>query len=580
MQAVSRALVCLAFAPLFGVSMAAAQGVVRLQLDIDAPAAVRPLLELHLDIASASEPDEAERVRLVRDLRKQAADLLATEGYFSPAIDAAFGDGGRLRLVVDPGARATVRAVHLEFRGDIAQGNGPRAARLAALRATWPLAEGQAFRQAQWAEAKQATLQGLLAEDYAAARIEDSRAEVDPASGTVALRVVYDSGPAFTLGEIEVEGLERYPRTLVDRYSRIEPGARYSQDVLLELQRNLQNTPYFASVAVDVDADPAHPHAVPIRVRVAEARAKRLSFGAGYSTNYGPRGEVTWRDANILDRGWQLSSGFRIDRLGHLAFADIHLPPSGGDYRDSFGVLTETNDNQGLKTMRHGVGVVRARVKGKIETRLSLNFERERRSVDAGETSQLNALVLNYGWTHRDVDNLLDPRDGLVFHVQLGGATRLLLSDQNFVRGLLRVQKYWPLFERDMLTVRAEAGWVAARSREGVTSDFLFRAGGAQSVRGYAYQSLGVREGNATVGGRYMTTASVEYVRWFTNEWGGAVFADAGNATDNPGDLRHLARGYGLGARWRSPAGPLALDLAYGQRDRKLRPVLSIAIAF
>ena len=168
MQAVSRALVCLAFAPLFGVSMAAAQGVVRLQLDIDAPAAVRPLLELHLDIASASEPDEAERVRLVRDLRKQAADLLATEGYFSPAIDAAYGDGGRLRLVVDPGARATVRAVQLEFRGDIARGTGARAARLAALRAAWPLAEGQPFRQAQWAQAKQATLQSLLAEDYAA----------------------------------------------------------------------------------------------------------------------------------------------------------------------------------------------------------------------------------------------------------------------------------------------------------------------------------------------------------------------------------------------------------------------------
>lgn len=569
-----------ALAPVPGASQAAAQGVVRPQLDIDAPAAVRPLLERHLDLSSSGTPDEAERVRLLRDLRKQAADLLATEGYFSPAIDAAFGDGAGLRLTVDPGLRATVRSVQLEFRGDIAQAGEARAARVAALRAAWPLAEGQAFRQALWAEAKQATLQNLLAEDYAAARIDDSRAEVDPASGAVALHVVYDSGPAFTLGEVEVEGLDSYPRTLVERYSKLEPGARYSQDKLLELQRDLQNTPYFASVAVDVDADPEHPLAVPIRVRVAEARAKRLSFGAGYSTNYGPRGEVTWRDANILDRGWQLSSGFRIDRLGHLAFADIHLPPGGGDYRDSFGVLAETNDNQGLKSTRHGVGAVRARVKGKIETRLSLNFERERRSVDAGETSQLNALVLNYAWTQRDVDNPLDPRDGLVLHAQLGGATRLLLSDQNFLRGVLRVQKYWPVFERDMLTVRAEVGWVAARSRDGVPSDFLFRAGGAQSVRGYAYQSLGVREGTATVGGRYMTTASVEYVRWFTGEWGGAVFADAGSATDNPGDLRHLARGYGLGARWRSPAGPLALDLAYGQRERKVRPVLSIAIAF
>lgn len=548
-------------------------------IDIEAPAPLRALLEEHLDLSTSGAADDAERLRLLRALRAQAADLLATEGYFAPRIDASGETATRLRLLVDPGVRAAVRSLQLEFRGDIAAEGEARAARRAALRAAWPLGEGLPFRQETWRDAKQTTLQRLLAEDYAAARIDSSRAEVDPESGAVALHVVYDSGPPFTLGALDVEGLERYQPSLVQRYSKLQPGERYSLDRLLELQRDLQNTPYFASVAVDVEADPERPNEVPVRVRVSEARAKRLSFGAGYSTNYGPRAEITWRDANIFDRGWQLSSGLRLDRLGHLLFADIHLPPSG-DYRDSFGVLNETNDNQGLKITRNAVGAVRARARGKVETKLSLNLQREKRSVDAGETSYLNALVLNYAWTWRDVDNLLDPRDGWVVHAQLGGATRLLISDQNFLRGVLRVQKYWPVFERDMLTARAEIGWVAAPSRDGVPSDLLFRAGGAQSVRGYAYQSLGVREGSATVGGRYMTTASLEYVCWFSDKWGGAVFVDAGNATDNAADLRNLARGYGFGARWRSPAGPLAFDLAYGERDRKVRPVLSIAIAF
>ena len=560
---------------------ARAQEVSRPPVDIDAPQELRALLQKHIDLTtSAGLADEAERLRLLRSLRKQAADLLATEGYFDPRLDASADGGERLRLRVEPGVRATVRSVQIEFRGAIAGTGSGDAARMAALRAAWPLVDGSPFRQEDWRSAKQAALQSLLAEDYAAARIESSRAEVDPASGAVALQLVFDSGPPFTLGELQVDGLERYDRSLVDRYNRLRSGAPYSQADLLELQRSLQNTPYFASVAVEADTDPDNADRVPVRVRVTEARTRRLSFGAGYSSNYGARGELLWRDANILGRGWQLSSGLRIDRLGHLAFADIHLPPAGGDYRDSVGVLAETNDNQGLKISRHSVGAVRARVKGRIETRLSVNFEHERRSVDGGTTSQLNALVLNQAWTHRDVDNLLDPRDGLVIHAQLGGATRVLLSDQNFLRGVLRVQKYWPVFERDMLTARAEVGWVAARSRVGVPTDLLFRAGGAQSVRGYAYQSLGVREGTATVGGRYLATASIEYVRWFSREWGGALFADAGNASDVAGDLRHLARGYGLGARWRSPAGPLALDLAYGQRERSWRPVLSIGIAF
>ncbi|MBS0542443.1 MAG: BamA/TamA family outer membrane protein, partial [Proteobacteria bacterium] len=42
----------------------------------------------------------------------------------------------------------------------------------------------------------------------------------------------------------------------------------------------------------------------------------------------------------------------------------------------------------------------------------------------------------------------------------------------------------------------------------------------------------------------------------------------------------NLRTGYGVGARWRSPAGPLAMDLAWGQQEQKLRLHFSVAIAF
>ena len=38
--------------------------------------------------------------------------------------------------------------------------------------------------------------------------------------------------------------------------------------------------------------------------------------------------------------------------------------------------------------------------------------------------------------------------------------------------------------------------------------------------------------------------------------------------------------GYGLGLRWRSPVGPLRVDLAYGQEVKQVRVHLSVGIAF
>jgi translocation and assembly module TamA len=58
-----------------------------------------------------------------------------------------------------------------------------------------------------------------------------------------------------------------------------------------------------------------------------------------------------------------------------------------------------------------------------------------------------------------------------------------------------------------------------------------------------------------------------------------AAFIDAGQAADRWSDL-HPAVGYGVGLRWRSPVGPLRIDLAYGQEVHKTRVHMSVGVAF
>jgi len=153
------------------------------------------------------------------------------------------------------------------------------------------------------------------------------------------------------------------------------------------------------------------------------------------------------------------------------------------------------------------------------------------------------------------------------------------LATQDFLRATAKAHLLIPLGRQSDLALRAEGGIVAASSRNGIPSSFLFRTGGDQTVRGYAFESIGVPQGNAIVGGRYLAVASAEYTWWFAGDWGAAAFVDAGDAFDNRAAF-DPALGVGVGARWRSPIGPFRADLAYGQRDNKLRMHFSVGFSF
>lgn len=547
---------------------------------LDVPAELRALLEAHLPELrpEAPPPSEPDREALSRRLTREIGELLATEGYFSPTIavrGSSTADGERLAVTVAVGPRTSVTVVAIEFRGAILT----EPARIEALRRDWTLTQGMPFRQEDWDSAKRRLEVALLAEDFAAGRIAESRAEVDPARAGAALSLTVDSGPRFRVGPIEVSGLERYRADLVERYNPMAPGEAYHEDRLLDFQALLQSTPYFSSAVVELANDPATADAAPVRVTVRERKPRRIGLAAGYSTNTGYRGELIYRDHNLLGRAWDLSSGLRLEQARRFLYADVLLPPTSRDYRDSFGVVAEREEIQGLATTRYAAGAVRTRLRGRIETRLALNLGREKRSVAGVDHGFSQALTADWGWTYRDVDNALDPRRGYVWSVAAGGAARLLLSDQNFVRVHSRLQRFFPMGTRDSLVVRGELGAVVAPSRRGIPESFLFRAGGAQSVRGYAYRSLGAREAGAVVGARYLAVVSAEYVHWLDGEWGLAAFADAGDAADDRGAFR-WHKGYGAGARWKSPVGPLALDVAYGERLSKWRLHFSVAIAF
>lgn len=554
---------------------------------LNAPVAVRPLLDKYFALPKDAFESEDQRARFLRRAESEIPELLATEGYFSAKVTLdPSGPEGNQSLVVVPGQRVIVREVNIEFRGDLSLQDELRQNRVRQLRSNWTLKAGMPFRASAWEEAKAGILAQLSDKDYAAATLPDSSAKVDISDASVRLNIVLDSGPQFVFGETQITGLERYDELLINRYATFTARQPYQRDLLLSFQTRLQNLPQFESVIVTLDTmsevgKPATDQGVrtaPVKVQVVEAQSRKISLGIGYSSNNGIRNEANYQSYNFLNRAWKWDSAIVVEQNRQTISAGLDTPPNPVGYHLTWKASGEKTQIQDLETVSDKFGVTRSRSLFNIDTGIGLYWQQERRLPQGGIRETDQVLVLDWGWKRNTVKNPLFPLTGSLTELRIGGASKSVLSDQDFVRSYLRHQLWLAWNDRDVVTLRVEGGYTASVSRLGIPQDYLFRVGGTQTVRGFAYQSLGVQEGSATVGGRVMATGSAEYTHWWGN-WGGAAFCDAGSAADIAADMQ-ISLGYGAGLRWRSPVGPLALDLAQGRGEPSAMLHFAIAVAF
>jgi len=550
-----------------------------LTVEVTAPDELKTLLTQHLEAARAARLGDAfdadELTRLQKQSDETVRELLATEGYFSPRVSSTLA-GETLRYVVEPGPRTQVRSVRLRFAGALADdADGRQRARL---ERGFALQPGMPFRQADWDAAKASAVAPLLAGRYLAARVSASEARIDPAAHGADLDVTVDSGPAFFYGQPRIVGVGRYPESIVRHLNPARPGQPVRQQDLLDYQAALESSGYFSQAVVRVDPDPAQAAAAPLVVEVTERPEKLLSLGAGVSTDTGARVQAAWLSRDVADRGLRLRLDGKLETRSQSAAAELAWPQNAKGYVNSFGAQLKREDIEGQETRTALVAAKRTRTRGQIETALTLQYQTETQQVGAVDARN-QALSANYAWTQRAVGRAFYPRDGHVLTLQVGGAAEGLLSDTSFLRLYGRHTQYVRIGRDDRLVLRVEGGAVLADTRDGIPTDFLFRAGGDNSVRGYAYQSLGRALNGGVASVRYLATGSVEYNHFFTRDWGMALFVDAGDAADAPGSLSPVF-GYGAGARYRSPVGPVNLDVAYGEDTGEFRLHFSLGVSF
>jgi translocation and assembly module TamA len=554
------------------------------RVEIVAPAPVKAAVERSLDLVrwqSYAEITPEFFDLLVADARSQARDAAEAQGYFSAKVTSDIDRSttpATVRLRVEPGEPTTVTSVKVSVIGPAALDAPHGFALIARVQADWSLPKGAVFRQADWAAAKAGAVQALAADRYAAATLVESLADVDPETHRAALTVTIDSGPPFRFGALDIAGVRKYSESLVRNLITFAPGAPYTAEALETFLRRLNGSGYFASAQATIDADPAHAEAAPVHLRLIEAPEKKISTGVGFSTDTLYRGQLSYDDFNIDHQGLRFHADLNAEVKIQSATVRVTLPPRVPRFTDTYATDVAHTDISGLQTNEFSAGWKRKTASERDQISYAAAFYASQQMPTHADSARAHALLFEVGRTWRNVDNLLSPTRGYAINAQVGAAPPGV-STAALGRGILQFAAWVPLDRKTQLLLKAEGGAVAARASRDVPIQLLFRTGGDTTVRGYAFQSLGPRLGDATVGGRYYAIGSAEIVRWISDTWGVAAFVDAGNAADRVSDLAPVY-GYGVGARLRTPIGPFRLDVAYGEQTQSVRMHLSVGLSF
>ncbi len=503
----------------------------------------------------------ARETRITRTAADRARQALRALGHYQPDIDVALARTGTcwdLKVTVEPGPVARIVEVDVRVTGE-----GADDPAFAAVVSEPGIAPGDPLRHDAH-DRLRSRLTGIASDrGYFDAELSESRLLVDPESNEARIRMRLDSGPRYRFGGITLEQ-EILQDAFVARLFPFERGDPYNSRQIIQLQKNLRDSGYFDAVRVRPLLDARSEGEVPITTEITPRKRTAYEIRLGYSTDIGPRLGVGIDRRYVNRRGHRYNAEAELsEKRSGIGFTyDIPLADPLNDNLSLFTSYT-TEDTDTSESDRFQVGISRIqRLPSGWQTTQGLRYEYEDFTVgDVRDTSRL--LIPSYRINRTRADDFLYPRNGYRVDLLGQGAAEQLASTVTFVQ--LRGNAKWISgLGAGRLILRGEAGLTGNARVEQLPTSLRFFAGGDTSVRGFGFERLGPEDDQGNViGGRHLLVGSVEYDHPIgEGNWGVAVFLDAGNAFNDFDDY-DLKEGGGFGVRWRSPVGPIRLDLAH-----------------
>lgn len=517
---------------------------------------------------------------LLREAESEAREALEPFGYYDPQITVErVGEGEPARVVisVDPGVPVRVRRAGVAILGE-----GGRDRYLREDLEEFEPEPGEVFEHQVYEASKTQISRRLAERGYFDADFASRRVEVTRAERAADIDLVWESGPRYDIGQIT---FEQTPETIIreDLLEELvywDTGSYYHEGKLDRLRRSLERLDYFSRIDIDRHPQEGEGTLVPVTVTLEPAKRSIYTAGLSYGTDSGPGIRLGLERRYLNQRGHKVLAQLDYAQRRKTLTLRYRIPAFAwldGWYTISGQAADEQTD---FLDTRH-VEFVASR-SGEIDRNwtaiASLHALRERWDfVEQGDDSAAGDPVYRYAtFTYAslrgeyiDADDLIFPLDGVFGTVMVRGGADGFGSGADFAQAEAAAHWYKGVGQANRLILRGEIGRTFTDLVVDVPPSLRFFAGGDNSIRGYSWREVGPRITGAdgrqiAVGGRNMATASVEFEHYFNQRWGAAVFVDSGTAFNDSPDWR---TGVGIGLRWRSPVGPVQLDIARGLDD-------------
>ncbi len=426
---------------------------------------------------------------------------------------------------------------------------------------------------------------------FAFARV---RPEIERDEQGRVLNITYrmEEGPRVYIERIEIVGNTRTRDEVIRRELRLAEGDAYNRVLLERARRRLTALDFFGKINFR-EVPGSAPDRVILIIEVEEKSTGSLHLSLGYSTlQRGPVASAEIAERNFMGTGRELrlktSLSFRQQSVDFGYTEPYFLGYNMSAGIDLFGSRTDLKDQANYRTNQVGFGLRANFPLDDYQTlytryRLTYRDTKVRDGVDVCSPlspdyapavcdSLGKDLISSVGLTYvyDNLDNPMNPTSG--FRGQVAVDVAGLGGDVNYVRAELAGYYFMPLFfDGVTLKLKGTAGHIMAWNGDRLRVNDRFTKGGP-SFRGFEVAGVGPRDGqdNAVGGETYaIGTLEVLFPLGLPEELGltGSIFTDFGTVFDASGylvqDKAVFRATVGAGLLWRSPFGPLRLNVAY-----------------
>lgn len=522
---------------------------------------------------------EARLLALHRRAPRQIATALEPFGYYRVRIEdqllppADEQSPWVARYQIDRGTPVRIGTVNYRL-------SGPGAAD-PAFPAQLPLRPGDVLLHAVYTAAREQLTAIAAQRGYLDATWRRREVLIDLDSYTAEIDLHLDTGPQYYLGAVQFEQ-DLLDEALLRRLVPFTVGEIYDPARLLELQSRLLSTEYYSQVEiVPLRAQADARRIVPIQVRAQPNLANRYRIGLGLATDVGPRLTLDYRRRYLNRHGHRFKAELALSPRTQTLNAEYRVPIRRPE-RDYLLIHPEfqaydTDTRQGTVyklQIAYSHGAAR-----RWRQTIGIDYRYEDYTLSAKTRDYFNGLVPYVALSTLVADDPINPREGYRIKFLFQGTSTALLAPSHWLSAEANVKWIYGLDTAWRLLTRADLGAIWATSLAAVPGSQRFFAGGDNSVRGWDFEVLGPDDPvtGKNSGGRYLAVGSLELERRLTAGLSAALFTDFGNAFD-PDRPAKWQQSLGLGVRYRTPLGPIRLDLAYALTKEKPGARLHLAI--